>query len=259
MCKMNVPAWEEFESFVKLKIYDRLARDKKDYFEDVLQECYISYEEAKESYDDSQGKSFAGWFMSYYFYGAMQKAIYGGRTERIISDPVNTADRLDRPFGDDNIDDMTLADTIIDETAEPCLYRYTDLEFWNEVGRLIVEGAAKAGEMQKQIIKTMLQHDCGLKEAQRILGGNGEDYPKYARVYKNACDSIRRHITAHVLSCRGNSAIEEVISFRGTGLCAYKEHIFTSSVELLAIKRADKKRNAKDIGKLIKTSPKMTF
>jgi len=252
MKKMDVPTWELFEKFVQLKIYNNLAKDKKDYFEDVLQECYISYEEAKETYDSSQGKSFAGWFMAYYFYNAMNRAIYGGRTERIISDPINTADRLDRPFGDDNIEDMTLADTLIDETAEPCLYRYADLEFWNEVGRLIIKGAAKAGKLQKQIIKTMLQHDCGLKEAQRILGGNEKDYPKYTRVYKSACDSARRYITAHVLSLRGNSAIEEVISFSGTGLYAYREQRFTLIVESMAIERADRELNARDIENLIK-------
>ena len=252
MDKMNIPTWEEFKRFVELKIYGNLARDKKDYFEDILQECYISYEEAKETYDNSQGKSFAGWFMSYYFYNAMNRAIYGGRSERIIADPINHADSLEKPFGDDNIDDMTLADTLIDETAEPCLYRYADLEFWDEVGRLIIKGAAKAGKLQKQIIKTMLQHDCGLKEAQRILGGNEKDYPKYARIYKSACDSARRYITAHVLSLRGNSAIEEVISVRGTGLCAYREHRFTSIVENMAIERADRELNARDIENLIK-------
>lgn len=255
MEKMNIPTWELFEKFVQLKIYDNLDRDKKDYFEDVLQESYIAYEKAKETYDSSKGKNFTGWFMSYYFYDAMSKAIYGGRSERIKADPVNNADSLDRPFGDDNIEDMTLADTIIDESAEPCLYRYTDFKFWDEVGRLIIKGAAKAGIFQKKIIETMLQHDCGLKEAQRIMGGSEEEYWRYANAYKSACCGVRRYITAHVLSLRGNSAIEEVISFRGTGLYTYREHNFTSSVESMAIKRADRQLNARDLESLIKSDP----
>ena len=61
--------WNELLPFLQMKTRTRLYGEKISYYEDVLQECYIQFEEAIKTYQEDRGKSFAGYFIEYYYRG----------------------------------------------------------------------------------------------------------------------------------------------------------------------------------------------
>jgi len=242
--------WNELLPFLQMKTRTRLYGEKISYYEDVLQECYIQFEEAIKNYQEDRGKSFAGYFIEYYYPRAMNAALYGGRNKQQKEDPITSALSLDAPAG--NEADITLADTILDGKTEAYLRKLEDESFWRFVGNLIRAGAGAGDDLPAKIICTMLSQNCSLKEARNLLGGGEEEAGKYYEAYRKGCRRVYRYINAYIAKHRYTADTEELQDCLGGGLAYYKGNQFTSRVEAVAISRADRDLKVKHLEKIIK-------
>lgn len=240
--------WNELLPFLQMKTRTRLYGEKISCYEDVLQECYIQFEEAIKTYQEDRGKSFAGYFIEYYYPRAMNAALYGGRNKQQKEDPITTALSLDAPA--DKEADTTLAETILDRKTETYLRKLEDESFWRFVGNLIRSGAGS--DLSAQIICTMLDYDCSIKEAREILGGSEEEAGKYYEAYRKGCRRVCRHINAYIAKHRKTADAEDLQDCLGGGLAYYKGHQYTSKVEAVAINRADRDLKVKNLKNIVK-------
>ena len=244
--------WSELLPFLQMKTRMRLYGENMDYYEDVLQECYIQFEEALKTYQGDRGKSFAGYFIEYYYPRAMNAALYGGRNKQHKEDPIVSAVSLDTPVGQE--EDITLADTLIDRKTESYMTKLEDESFWNFIGGLIRKWAG--ADLPGQIICTMLDYNCSIKEAREHLGGSEEEKHRYYEAYRKGCLRVRKNIESYIIRNRRTADAEELRNYLGGGLFYYRSHMFTSKVEIEAIRRADRDLNTKQLKNIIKTTTK---
>ena len=243
-CDEYIPElWEQIAAFVEWRAKKYLAEypsHYQDLKDDLVNEGYFAMLEAAKGYDREKGTFLT--YLPYHLRTCFRSVIYSGRGKRREADPLNHAISLDVPIED--ADDLTLADMIIDDEAEAYYRNIEDIDFWENVNCFLYEAIDHIkNEKGRAIIRYMYENGETKKEAAEKL------YPGQGRfdghVY-NAIVELRRYMN--------RSAVKKEMQLIGLddyiygwGVGAWKDHLFTSSVEYEAIRRIDKERKYRDI------------
>ena len=197
----------------------------------MINESYFYFLRAIEKYEPARGSFIT--CLAWYIRGAFEAVIYGGRGSRLKNEPLNKAVSLDIPIGD--TENLTIADTLIDGTAEAKYRKVEDVVFWQSVRKLLYEAIAHAAEkIGSALVRYMFDNGCSIGAASKALYG---DKPVPYERYKKAMRQIRAYMGySHVKKQISDMGLDYIYSY-GTSLSAYKNHVFTSSVELAAMKR----------------------
>lgn len=233
----NISAFVEWRAKKYLAEYPPHYQDLK---EDLINEGYFAMLEAAKGYDREKGTFLT--YLSYHLKTCFRSVIFSGRGKRREADPLNHAISLDVPIED--ADDLTLADMIIDDEAEAYYRNIEDVDFWESVNHFLYKAIDKIqNEKGRAIIRYMYENGGTKKEAAEKL------YPGQGRldghVY-NAIVELRRYMN--------RSAVKKEMQLIGLddyvygwGVGAWKQYLFTSSVEYEAIRRIDKERKYRDM------------
>lgn len=241
--------WEQVYKFISMRADRYLCYYPDNYAslkEDMINESYFQFLKAVDHYDQSQG-SFIN-FLSYYLNNAFKVALIGGRTGRAQRDPLNNYIGFDAPVTD--AEDLTIADTLPDEASEAYYRRLEDEDFWGSVSKLLGDVISQVkDETGRELVWYMYSHNCSIKEASQAL--YGADPVTYEH-YRKALKEIRMLMKYSAVKKRVELiGLDDYISYTGTGLNAYKNRCFTSSVEAAAVKRVDADLKISDIMQIL--------
>lgn len=243
-CDEYIPElWEQIAAFVEwlakkyIAEYPPHYQDLKD---DLVNEGYFAMLEAAKGYDREKGTFLT--YLSYHLRSCFRSVIFSGRGKRKESDPLNYATSLDIPIED--TDDLTLADMIIDDNAEAYYRRIEDIDFWESVNRFLYEAIDHIkNEKGRAIIRYMYENGGTKKEAAaKLYPGSGSLYESYKQGIRELKRYMNRSAVKKEMQLIG---LDDYVY--GWGVGAWKNHLFTSSVEYEAIRRIDKERKYKDI------------
>lgn len=235
--------WEQVAAFVEWRAKKYLAeypQHYQDLKEDLINEGYFAMLEAVKGYDREKGTFLT--YLSYHLRTCFRRVIFSGRGKRREADPLNHAISLDVPIED--ADDLTLADMIIDDEAEAYYRNIEDVDFWESVNHFLYKAIDKIqNEKGRAIIRYMYENGGTKKEAaEKLYPGQGR---LDGQIY-NAIVELRRYMD--------RSAVKKEMQLIGLddyvygwGVGAWKQHLFTSSVEYEAIRRIDKERKYRDM------------
>lgn len=241
--------WDQVYKFISMRADKYLCYYPDNYAslkEDMINESYFQFLKAVDHYDQSQG-SFIN-FLSHYLNNAFKVALVGGRTDKVQRDPLNNYIGFDAPVTD--TEDLTIADTLPDNTSEACYRRLEDEDFWRSVSGLLGDVISQVkDETGRELVRYMYNHNCSIKEASQALYGAA---PVPYEHYRKALKEIRMLMKYSAVKKRVELiGLDDYISYTGTGLNAYKNRCFTSSVEAAAVKRADADFKTSDIMQIL--------
>ena len=243
--------WEQIAAFVEWRAKKYLAEyppHYQDLKDDLVNEGYFAMLRAAEDYDDNKGAFLT--YLSYHLRTCFRSVIFSGRGKRHEADPLNRAISLDVPIED--ADDLTLADMIIDDEAEAYYRHIEDIDFWESVNRFLYEAIDHIkDEKGRAIVRYMYENGGTKKEAAEKL------YPGQGRL-----DGCIRNAIAELWRYMGRSAVKREMQLIGLddyvygwGVGAWKNHLFTSSVEWAAIRHVDAERESQDVKDIFYRKP----
>lgn len=240
--------WQQVVRFVDMsagKLLEGYPEHYKQLRCDMVNEAYFSLLKAVEKYDPEKG-SFIN-YLSWYIRPAFEKVLHG-RGERLHNEPLNQAVSLDVPLSD--TDDLTLADTLVDQESEVYYRRIEDNSFWKSVNVIFEEAIDRIKDrVGAEIIRYMYQNDCSIKAAAKALY---DDKPVPYDRYKKAMRQIREYMYRTATRTQIEKAgLDNYIPRRGYGIRAFKENLYTSTVENIAIRKADSDLILRDIIEII--------
>lgn len=240
--------WAQVADFINMqagKYLDNFPAHYRDLQGDMVSQAYFYYLGAFEGFDPKKG-SFLTW-LSYFLKSAFTDVIYYGRSRRQKADPLNSAVSLESLV--DGAEDLRLEDMIIDDTAEAYYRRIEDADFWLSVNGLINEAIGHIRDDKgRDLVRYMFYNGCNIKEASKALyGAVPVPYEHYRRALRQLRDYLRYSTVKKKMKAMG---LDDYV--RGWGVRKWKEHKFTSSVELTAIRHIDKQLRREDIADIIK-------
>ena len=213
--------------------------------EDMVNESYFHFLKAVEGYDPERGGFLT--YLSWHVRNAFQ-VVLTGRSERLGNEPLNSAVSLDVPLND--ADDLTLAETLIDETAEAAIRRVEDADFWQSVGRFLEDAIDRIRDRTgAEIVRCMYENGCTVKEASAALyGAVPVPYERYRKAMRQLAAYMERSAARKEMALIG---LDDYVSYQGNGLGAYRNRRFTSAVEHEAVRRADEALELADIRRVL--------
>ena len=227
------------------KYLDNFPAHYRDLQGDMLSQAYFYFLGSFEGFDPEKGK-YLTW-LSFFLKSAFSDVIYYGRSRRQKADPLNVAISFDSPV--DGTEDLRLEDMIVDDTAEAYYRRIEDADFWLSVNGLINTAIGHIRDDKgRDLVRYMFYNGCNIKEASKALYGNvSVPYDHYKRALRQLKDYLRRSTVKKEMEAIG---LDDYV--RGWGVRKWKEHKFTSSVELVAVRHIDKQMRREDIADIIK-------
>ena len=236
MCEHIPQLWEQVSRFIDMQAGKHLDSFPEHYRVlrgDMVNEAYFAFVEAVDSYNPEKGK-FTTW-LSWHIRNAFATVIMGGRSKREQNGPLNAAVSLDTPISD--TEDITLADTLLDETSEVYYRRLEDMDFWRSVNIFIDEAIGHIkNEKGREIVRYMFNNNCNIGTASRVL--YGDKFVPYEH-YRTAIKQLRQYMKYSIVKKQmADIGLDDYVY--GWGTRAWKNHRFTSAVELVAIKLADR-------------------
>lgn len=234
--------WAQVVDFVRY-MADRYLLDYpkrcQEFRDDLINESYFSLMKAVEGYDEEKGK-FVNYF-AFHLKTGFRKVLIG-LTEKTRNDPMRDARSLDAPMGES--DDLTLGELLVDAEGEEPYRDLENREFWRSVNRLIEAAIENLREEQREFFSVMFERGTKVSETMRIMGIDMAKKDRYRYLYDTGLAEIRKHIKVYLNRNKGRDiALEECVSYY-TGVGAWKNHGFTSSVELAVMKRNDRRMTA---------------
>ena len=226
--------WEQVSRFIDMqagKYLDNFPDHYRALQGDMVNESYAYFLTAIEKYKPERGAFLTclGWYIK----SAFEAAAYNGRGDRRKRDPLNQAVSLDIPIGD--TEDLTLSDTLADEAAEAPYRKAEDMALWQSVRKLLYEAIDHAADkVGSSLVRYMLDNGCNIGAASKALYG---DKPVPYERYRKAMRQIRSYMGYSQVKKQIKDMGLDYIYECGTSLTAYKNHAFTSSVEIAAMKR----------------------
>ncbi len=209
------------------------------YYEDMLQEAFIYMISAANKYKDVSegGKTFWGYFSTYYLPQAFEDASWGGHTKKKLGEPLNHAFSLDWALNDFG----TLPiDNLIDPESEYAYAEIDDMDFWESIGNLLKRIICESPDEETgKIVLFKYLNNTKLKASADYFHMS---YGKYRRRYKSGLEYAKDSLL-ELLENDGDryglSEFIESISCHKSGLKAWKERQFTSTTEWLAIRQIE--------------------
>lgn len=233
--------WDSVSAFIEWKAKKYLSEysQYKDLKDDLINEGYFAMLEAVKGYKADKGAFTT--YLSYHLKNSFKTVILGGRGQRQVKEPLNNAVSIDILI--DDTEDLTLADMIIDETAEAYYRRLEDADFWENVRHFLYEAIDHVkNEKGQKIIRYMYENGATRKEAAEKLYPHQAFYEQVRAAFYELRRYMGRATTRKQMQLIG---LDNYIY--GWGVGAWKRHGFTSSVEYEAIRRVDAESDYKDI------------
>lgn len=243
--------WEQVTDFVRYLADKHLLKypsHYQQYHEDMVQQAYFSFLRAVEGYQE--GKSGFTSYLAYHVRNAFNEVLQG-RSIRQQNEPLNNALSVDLPLSD--TEDLTLADMLIDETAEGYYRRLEDEAFWLDVGRVLHKAVDVVSPDYQDFFHTMIDHGTGVTDTLRIMGVNLAEKSRYYDRYREGLRKMRGYLRRYVRDTK-DIALEECISYY-TGIGSWKNQRFTSVVEQAVIRHNDRSITARAVGEVLALQP----
>lgn len=243
--------WEQVADLVRYLADKHLLKypsHYQQYHEDMVQQAYFSFLRAVEGYQE--GKSGFTSYLAYHVRNAFNEVLQG-RSIRQQNEPLNNALSVDLPLSD--TEDLTLADMLIDETAEGYYRRLEDEAFWLDVGRVLHKAVDVVSPDYQEFFHAMIDHGTGVTDTLRIMGVNLAEKSRYYDRYREGLRKMRGYLRRYVRDTK-DIALEECISYY-TGIGSWKNQRFTSVVEQAVIRHNDRSITARAVGEVLALQP----
>lgn len=164
-----VELWAQVELFVR-----RMANRRPDTGavgrEDLYQSGYLALVAAVDSYNPTSGAKFTTWLYNHLLTQFNRASNY--LTERERRDPLHSADRLDRPLGED-VDGDTLEDVVPDPTGEAGLDEVEERLYQEELHAALEDALATLPLDQSDLIRRRYYQGRTLREIGELRGVSG--------------------------------------------------------------------------------------
>jgi len=204
---------------------------------DMVNEAYFCFVDAIEKYDINKGKTFIS-YLTFFLYSTFEIVIYGGRTVKAKEDPLNFALSLDKPLLNDN--GINVYEMLADEESEAYTRRLEDIDFWERVRHELQMAIYNVSDSTgRKILLCMLTDDCSIMEASIKLFYIKPNNSIYWHCNK-AKREVRQKILNQVNQKRRRLKRRENNIVYGSGIRHFREHNFTSKVEMEAIRKAER-------------------
>lgn len=238
--------WENIKQFVKLKA---VSYGRPECVEDMLQEAFIYMLKAVDSYNPDAGSTFLSYFAHFHMPSAFKAAIYGGRSDKVVKDPLNVAISLDVPVSDDE-GSPTLLEQLIDINSETYYRRIEDADYWRNVRETLRKGIERIDRPEvREVMQYHLDYDATIKAGSEAMG---VPYSRYIGLYRYGLRYLRRFLISRSESEKLKTGLADYLGscrYYATGLQAYRNNIFTSAVEKIAledVRLAERRQAAAD-------------
>ena len=159
--------------------------------EDIINETYLGFLRAIDKYDPSKGKFIT--YLSWWIRNSADNVLSCYASIRNTNDALNSKsiESLDYEYEDKDGSAYTLSDTIADPKATEAMNNYERLDFLKSVRQFIENGLEHVSDkIGKDIIRCMIENNCNMTEASRILYGSNTPVPKYN--YNKAVRQLRQ-------------------------------------------------------------------
>lgn len=236
--------WQQVVKFIEMRAGQHLDHWQEHYKvlrEDMINESYFAFLTAIEKYDPEKG-SFLN-LLSWHIRPAFETVLQG-RGNRLKNEPLNRAISIDTPVSD--TEDITLADTLLDEESEAYYRRLEDDDFWNSVNRFLDNAIYHIKDtIGGELVRYMFDNNCSVGAASKALYGDVPvQYDRYKKAVRQLGNYMKYTSSKRQMELIG---LDDYISYYGNGLQSYKNNLFTSAVERAAIRRADIDLRLKDM------------
>lgn len=234
--------WEQIVDYIAYRADKYLLSfpdQYKSYKDDMINESYLWMLKAVEKYDADGGKTFAG-YLIYFLQKAFSTAIFGCQTDRKDRKPLNTAKSIDAPINSEGAEDITLADTLIDEAAERYFDEFERSQYQDDVMQLLTDGIEHIKDQDaRKLLRCMLENDCSRMTAVRMInGGSAAKYDAYSHRYNRAIKELRQYMKKTTTRKRAELIGLDYAVYAG-GARKYMNKQFTSDIEDFVIKKVD--------------------
>ena len=141
-------------------------------------EAYFGFLRAIDKYDPSNGKfiTYLGWWIRH----SADNVLSCYASIRNTNDALNSVGIKSLDAEIENAEDLTLVETMADPKATEAMNNYERLDFIKSVRQFIENGLEHVSdEVGKDIILCMIENNCNITEASRILYGSNTPVPNY--------------------------------------------------------------------------------
>lgn len=243
--------WEQVQDFIRYMASRHLQNypsNCEQLFEDMVNQSYFHFLRAVEGYREGKGK-FTG-YLAYHIKNAFNEVLQG-RTARAQNEPLNSAVSMDTPVN--GTEDITLADMLIDDTAE-AYYRYLeDEDFWHDVRRVLHKAADVVPPAYQEFFHVMIDNGTGVSDTLRIMEIDLAEKHRYYEQYRKGLRKMKGYLNRYVRETK-DIALEECISYY-TGVGSWRNRGFTSTVEQAVMQHIDHRFTAYSVGEVLTLQP----
>ena len=239
--------WEQVHDFIRYMASMHLQNYPsgcEQLFEDMVNQSYFHFLRAVEGYREGKGKFTS--YLSYCIRTAFNEVLQG-RTARIQNEPLNSAVSVDMPVN--GTEDITLADMLIDDTAEAYYRHLEDEDFWHDVGRVLHRAVKVVPPDYQEFFHVMIDNGTGVSDTLRIMEIDLSEKHRYYEQYRKGLRKMKGYLNRYVRETK-DIALEECISYY-TGVGSWRNRGFTSTVEQAVIRRNDNRFTAQAVRELI--------
>lgn len=231
--------WEQINKFIyKVAKHTAIIRRESynnDLLTEMVHECFLYLHTAIETYDINKGYKFLTWYANY-FPNAFQNALYGGRTKKAIREPLNNYEDIEKPLSD--TEDLTIIDTLEDKTALQEINKIVELSERHYQRKQILIALRKLKRTNPNGTRIFLyllsNYDATPPQAIEQL------QRKYKNISYNDYRSGKEKLKEILTIQFKKDNYENIDLYRGMGVRTYKENIFTSGVERIALAKVNK-------------------
>lgn len=241
--------WDQVRNYIAWSAERYLSGYPKHY-EAYKMDCvhagYFALVNAVRGYNRQQGK-----FLSYLkvpLKSSFREVIYSGRSIKQEKDPLNDALSLDEVMTASGGEAVTLEDFMCDKDQgeQTCFVisggvaDLEDADQWRTIHDFLEKGLKRSDNAGNKILLYMLNNDCKYSEAVTALYGEEAVHDSKLKWQKTASEKrLKRYVISRPKEVK-KLGIDEIITqggLRQYGLKRYKERIFTSAVEQIALNR----------------------
>lgn len=215
--------WEQTKKFLKLQAFKYYSQYRAMFdgagvvLEDCYQSCFLALVDAVNAYDITSGFSLLA-YTKYPLTNHLKALISSSRGEKI--EPLNLSLSIDAAI--DNADEMTFADTLIDEAAAEA-FDYAEREIESEhLSGILSEICSRLNWQEQKVITMFFYQNIGISQISAALGCDA------SKAKRHALYLLRRYIRKYK-ACLGDFDNR----YKAVGLRAFQEQC-GSSVELAA-------------------------
>lgn len=203
---------------------------------DIINESYFGFLSAINNYDPSKGRftTYLGWWIRH----SADNVLSCYASIRNTNDALNSTGikHFDFEYRDYEGSIYTLAEFVPDPKATEAMNNYERLDFLKSVRQFIENGLEHVSDKTgKDIIRCMIENNCGITEASRILYGSETPVPKYN--YNKALRQLIQWSSRDSIRKDFDSWGFFDIRYSGVGFRAFNSRGFTSSTEHTALCR----------------------